>query len=436
MAITTPAKRRLLRTAALVGASSLLLAACTGGEAEPEESATSTASGEVDLAGTTVSISVPATEAGTNPYIAIAEQYMAEFPDRTVEVTELPGDSYANSVRTQLQAGNAADIIYVTPGGGNPQSMIPFAEAGFLEPLTGTSAESTVPETSRGLFSVDGEIYAQGLDLTVVTAVVNESARTADGYEFPDDFAGLLDSCAGPAADGKSVYVIAGTAVPNTGLTSMLLAASRVYVDDPDWNDKRMAGEVTFAGTQGWHDTLQAIIDLDEAGCFQEGAAGGDFGSITGGLGQGTSYAAFIPAGAASQLSEETGSEFVLAAVPGVTAESTTIYASVNNALSVTADSENKDAALAYLDWLAQPANTEAYADLAGLLPVTGVDVANLPDAYLPIADYLESGNYYPLPNQGWESGEVYNALGTGVQGLLTGQTTVEAVLEAMDAAY
>ncbi|MDN4477919.1 extracellular solute-binding protein [Demequina sp. SYSU T00039] len=420
---------RPFRAAALAGAGALALAACSSAVGDTPEDG-----GTVD--GSSISISVPATEAGVNPHVEFAERYMAEFPDRTVEVVELPGDGYANSTRTQLQAGNAADLIYVTPGAGNPQSLLPFAEAGFLESLSGTSAESTVPASSAALFGSDGEIYAQGLDLTVIASVANDTAMAAAGYALPDDFGALLASCADVQADDASVYVIAGTAVPNTGLLGISLAGARVYAEDPDWNMRRAAGEVTFADTAAWHDTLEAVIELQEAGCFQDGAEGGDFGTITVGLGQGTSYAAFIPSGAAEQLATETGSEFSLHALPGATAESTTVYASVNNALALTSGSKNKAAALAFLDWMAQPENLAAYGETSGNLPVGDLDPADLPAAYAPIADFIAEADYLPLPNQSWSSGEVYNALGAGIQGLLTGQTTVEDVLAAMDAAW
>ena len=47
-----------------------------------------------------------------------------------------------------------------------------------------------------------------------------------------------------------------------------------------------------------------------------------------------------------------------------------------------------------------------------------------------------DPSKHVPLPNLFWPNGGVYDALGTGVQGLLTGQATPEVVLEAMDAAW
>ncbi len=83
---------------------------------------------------------------------------------------------------------------------------------------------------------------------------------------------------------------------PNPGLMTMAISATRVYAETPDWNQQRADGDVTFADDEGWQDTLQTVVDMNEAGCFQEGVAGGGFDAITQGIAQGTSLSAFVPA--------------------------------------------------------------------------------------------------------------------------------------------
>jgi raffinose/stachyose/melibiose transport system substrate-binding protein len=82
------------------------------------------------------------------------------------------------------------------------------------------------------------------------------------------------------------------------------------------------------------------------------------------------------------------------------------------------------------------PEEAKAYADLAGLVPITGVTADDLLPSYEPIGDLLENGEYTPLPLETWPNPAVYDALGVGVQGLLTGQKTVDQVLADMDAAW
>ncbi len=53
-----------------------------------------------------------------------------------------------------------------------------------------------------------------------------------------------------------------------------------------------------------------------------------------------------------------------------------------------------------------------------------------------PVADLLTDGDYVALPNLEWPNPAVYDALATGVQGLLSGQGDIQTVLENMDRAW
>ncbi len=95
-----------------------------------------------------------------------------------------------------------------------------------------------------------------------------------------------------------------------------------------------------------------------------------------------------------------------------------------------------KASAQAFLDWAAEPENAQHFAEISGAVPITGIDPATLLPSYEPIGELLSSGAYTGVPNASWPNPAVYEALGTGVQGLLTGQSTVDQILEDMDAAW
>ena len=218
----------------------------------------------------------------------------------------------------------------------------------------------------------------------------------------------------------------------------MSLAASRVYAGDPKWNEKRAAKETTFAGSDGWKASLEAVTALNDAGCFQKGAAGAGFDAITKGLASGNSVAGFIPGPSWKQLkTAAAGSEFNVRALPAEASSEGFVYASANYAFSINAASKNKDAAKAFLDWAAEPEQTKAFAEIDGALPVTGLDSYDFNGgAYKNVGDLIKDGKYGPLPNSQWPNSAVYDALATGVQGLITGQKTADQVLQAMDTAW
>jgi raffinose/stachyose/melibiose transport system substrate-binding protein len=364
---------------------------------------------------------------------------MKSHPNVKITFNPQPNDSYDQTLRTQLQAGNASDVVVTAPGSGTGRSILPLVQAGFLEPLD-DAAKKLVPTGSEALFGTDGKVYGQAPEITVVGMVANETAAKAAGISaFPSDFSSLEEQCKTLESSGKSFFALAGSAAPNTGLMAMSLAASRVYAEDPKWNEKRTAKETTFAGSDGWKASLEAVTKMNDAGCFQKGAAGAGFDAITKGLASGTSVAGFIPGPSWKQLkSAAADSDFDVRGIPAEQgSDKGFVFASANYAFSINAASKNKDAAKAFLDWAAQPEQTKAFAEIDGALPVSGLDSYDFNGgAYKNVGDLIKGGKYGPLPNSQWPNSAVYDALATGVQGLITGQKTADQVLQAMDTAW
>ena len=88
-----------------------------------------------------------------------------------------------------------------------------------------------------------------------------------------------------------------------------------------------------------------------------------------------------------------------------------------------------------FIDWLATPEEAVAFAELR-VRRRSSVRLPRICSRRSPVGELLESGAFTGLPNAAWPNAGVYDALGTGVQGLLTGQKTVEQVLDDMDAAW
>lgn len=409
-------------------AGALVLAGCSGttdngGESTEEPTAVG------------FSIMVAAANDADDYYAQLAAQY-AEEAGIEIEVIPYPSDAYNTQVTTQLQAGNAADMMILSPGTGQPISVITLAEAGFLEPLDGASA-SILPAGSEAQFQIDGETFAQPTSLTPVGMVFNVTSAEEAGIEYPSTYEDLLTACADARDAGKTFTVLAGGIPFNTGLFSMLISATRVYAETPDWNEQRAAGDVTFADS-GWRDVLEDVLEMNESGCFQDGAAGGTFDNITAGLGGGTSLTAAVPGSAAASISTATGSDLNVQAFPPASGQDAFTLTGANYAWGINASSDDdvKASAQAFLDWAAEPENAQHFAEISGAVPITGIDPATLLPSYKPIGELLATGAYTGVPNAAWPNPAVYETLGTGVQGLLTGQSTVDQVLEDMDAAW
>jgi raffinose/stachyose/melibiose transport system substrate-binding protein len=406
----------------------LVLAGCSG---SPDNGG-----GSTEEAGATgFSIMVAQANDADDYYAQLAAEY-AEEAGIEIEVIPYPSDAYNTQLTTQLQAGNAADMMITSPGTGQPISVITLAEAGFLEPLDEASA-SILPVGSEAQFQIDGDTFAQPTSLTPVGMVFNVTAGDEASIEYPETYEDLLEACSTARDAGKTFTVLAGAIPFNTGLLSQLISATRVYAETPDWNEQRAAGDVTFADS-GWREVLEDIVEMNDSGCFQDGAAGGTFDSITAGLGGGTSLTAAVPGSAAASISSATGSELNVQAFPPADGQDAFTLTGANYAWAINASSDDavKASAQAFLDWAAEPENAQHFAEISGAVPITGIDAATLLPSYEPIGELLSSGAYTSIPNSGWPNPAVYDTLGAGVQGLLTGQKTVDQVLDEMDAAW
>ncbi|MGY1651112.1 ABC transporter substrate-binding protein [Geodermatophilus sp. SYSU D01119] len=423
--------RRIGVLVAVPALSALTLAACGGGD--DSGSGGSGGSGSAD--GFTFAFE-NASGGAENPWLVLAEQY-SEETGVEIETQALPPDSYGLTIRTQLQGGNAPDLMMFSPGAGQANAVLPLAEADLLEPL-GEESASLVPAGSESLYGIDGEVYAQPTNLIPVGMTWNAGAASDAGVDVPADTDALIDACGPLADDGKSLFVVAGSVPPNPGLMAMAISATRVYAETPDWNEQRADGDVSFADSEGWQETLQTVVDLNEAGCFQQGAAGGGFDAITQGITQGTALGAFLPGSSANELANATpGLELEVQPFPAAAGGEPYVLASSNYALSINAAAEDpqKEAARDFLAWMAEPENAARFTEIQGGVAITGPD-ENLNPVFEPVRELLESGSYAPLPNLSWPNPGVYDALATGVQGLIAGQGDVQSVLEGVDQAW
>ena len=234
----------------------------------------------------------------------------------------------------------------------------------------------------------------------------NPTAASDAGTQLPEDIDALIDSCAGLTGDGKSFFAIAGSAPPNVGLMAQSISATRVYAETPDWNEQRADGSVTFADSQGLarhpadHPRPERGRLLPARCCgrrlrrHHERHRAGDVAERLHPRRRGRR--------AHSERSRASPSRFSRSRRRG--GGEPYILASPNYAIAITAASDDpqKQAAQAFLDWLAEPENAAKLAEVAGNVPVAGLEDATLPPQYEPVKTLIQDGDFVPLPANVW----------------------------------
>ncbi|MCM0616826.1 extracellular solute-binding protein [Paenarthrobacter sp. TYUT067] len=374
-----------------------------------------------------------------NPYEAVAKKFEASHPNIKINMVTTPIDQYANVLKTQLTGGNAPDVFFGASGSGGSNALLGYADAGFLMDLTDLEwANKQVPDNAKGLFYKDDKQFALPVSIAPIVMITNETAAKAAGITLPKTTDDLMKVCETRAAAGKSTVALPGSVPGGAGLFLMEIAASTVYSEESDWNQKRADNKTTFAGTQGWKDALQQVVDMNKAKCFQPGAEGGTFDQLAPLISSGDALMTSAPANQLSNLQKAaTGQTITVSTIPGESEDKTRLFASPSDALAVNAATKNKDAALEFLKYWTDTQVATEFAETRGDAPISIVTTGEVPEKLAPIAPLLkDQEKYLPLANLSWPNPEVYTALGSGVQGLLTGQTTVDQVLAAADAAW
>lgn len=375
---------------------------------------------------------------GVNPYVTVTNAFNASQTKYKVTWVEKgAAGTYGTALNTAAQAGALPDVFMTKPGIGDLNSLIPLAKAGLLAPLDGTPAASTILPSERTTMLYKGKVYAAAFDVTPVGVTANTTLMKKLGVTWPTSYSSMISLCKKLVTQDKTLFVLAGAAGPNTGLMTQLMAANTVYSKDPAWNVKREAKKVKFATSTEWKKTMNQVAEMTKAGCFQEKAEAGSFGTINTLIASGAAIAAFVPGGTAVDWMKRDKVRYDVYPMPtGTTSADTRILNSVSYAASINKKTKNLAAAKAFVNYISSPTGQAVFTKVTGSLTNKWVFDPTAQPWFTPIASLIGQGKFVPQPNSSWSNAQVYTKLGSGIQGLLTGQATVDAVLQSMDAAW
>jgi raffinose/stachyose/melibiose transport system substrate-binding protein len=396
--------------------------------AQPTQASAAAQSGQQ----VTISLSFIAT--GSEQMAPLIDAFQKANPNIKVNVQYLPQATLGQATVTALQAGNAPDVLYTNGGTGQLHSVFALGKAGYLTDLSQRAWAKDVPAAAHDMYYDGTKLYGVPMGLSLVGVVYNTALFQQLGLEIPSTFPALVDLCGKVKAAGKTPMALAGQA---PGLYAQAPAANTVYAANPNWNEDRAAGKVTFANTPGWQMALQEFQDLNTAGCFQDGASADTIVKAFQMLGNEQAVMFLAPSAAIGGiLGVNQNFKAAMFPVPGPTADSTRAVTEYNDSFSVNAKSQNQDAALKLVDFLAQPDQLKSYAKIQGEISVPDSVTGTVPDLYSSFGPLLQQKKTVTLPSLIWPNPAVGTALTPDMQGLLTGQKSIPDVLTDLDNAW
>jgi raffinose/stachyose/melibiose transport system substrate-binding protein len=387
-----------------------------------------------------VTISMLITTTGQSGWQVLIPNFERVYPNITVTATYATSGTGINQLETtELAGGNAPDLLAVSPGCGQPLSICKLAKAGYLAPLINE------PWAKRSLpLATSLDKYGQGL-FAFTPAVDPEGIFTNDalfkklGLSIPQTFPQLLTVCQKAKADGTAALVFAG----GTPFTTFMaeLSVGTVYAKDKTWLAELRAGKTTFEATAGWHQALQEVIDMSNAGCFQPGALGTSSSDALADFAQGQGLMTMQLCSFKGEIDLD-GPQFPFSfhLFPGGTSPTqirTLVNLSASLGINAHSSAANQAAAKAFIDFIARPKQNALYAQTIGGLTqyqflkqqVSGFMGSD-------IATMIEDRAWVVNPLETFWNASVLTVLQQDGAGLLTGQVSIDDFLNAMDAAW
>jgi len=366
------------------------------------------------------------------------DDYKSANPDFEFNLSFSPADQLQTSLRAQLAAGNAPDIHAVYPGNGSAMSMVQLSKANLLADLSSQPWTQKIPEGFKGAYQNDGKTFIFSPGTSVLGAIYNKKAFATAGVEPPTTWSELLSVC--EKLKKKGIVPIAlGAQTPwVTQLIDYALVPSTVYSKQPDFDDKMTAGSASFADS-GWRDAMEKYLELQKRGFFNDNPNGTTYEQATSMVGTGKAAMA-VQVSAVLQAFREAApapDDLGMFPFPGsdVAAENW-IPGGIVVGLGVSAKSKNMDADLKFIEYCAQPATVNAWAEAVACVPLYSEGEAKVDPVLKPFLPYLTDNKAVPFMDQRWPNAEVQPTHFAVVQELLGGRNTVDGALKKMDEAY
>jgi len=387
-----------------------------------------------------ITISMLAGTGAQPSFEVLIANFERAYPNITVSATYAPsGTVFDELEKTELAAGNAPDILNTTPGCGTPISVCVLAGAGYLAPIRDARWTKwslplviSLSKEGQGLFTFLTTVGPGGVFTN------NDLFKRLD-LKVPQTFPQLLELCRQATADG-TVALNFGTDNQEFDWLIMDLATANVYGKDKHWAAERKAGTVTFEGTPGWYETLQEVIDMNDAGCFEPGATGTAQAQAIAEFAQGQGLMIALTSGQKGALDADSPQfSYSFHPFPGGTSrDQTRTQVNMGTGLSVNAHSSpaNQAAAQTFIDFVARPAQDALYAKIKGSITQYQFLHAQVQPFMSSFAPIFADHEYVMNPDQTWWNPNVLLTLQQDEVGLLTGQSTVDGILSALDAAW
>lgn len=379
--MTTRPSMTAARRFVALGSSALLVAALGASVSAQDEVQTS---GWEELGD--VTLRVAGENASVDSLTALADAFMADNPNVTVELDFKDFDSYMATVLNVADLPDAPDILfgnqgYVTDGAlvgaGLIASLEPYYEAYGWGDWYGEGAMDQFRFTEDGVTFGEGPRWGISESADFVGVFYNAAKLDELGLEVPTTFA-EFESAVAAAAEAGELPIKLGNlqAWPGTHTAGIAQGAFWPAAEGRSWVFGAEGADFSSEANTGAFETFKAWVDN---GWINEDANGLDYDQAWQEFADGDGV--FLPAGSwlTAGLFERMGEDVGFIAPPPGESGKVGAIAALSLPFHISSKSQNQDLAAGFIDFVMSPENGQSYYD-AGRVPAAAGSVGEATD--------------------------------------------------------
>lgn len=354
---------------------------------------------------------------------AVIDEFSKEYPEVEVELVTVPDAEQV--IKSRLATGSMPEVFTDWPL--NPDYKL-FAKEGYLYDMSDQAYLSNANQEVLDMTKVDGTYYTVPLSLNYTGIYYNVDIFEANGLKVPESYEALLEVCTKLEANGVQPFMVSDKDVWTIGAFADR-AMGLIFDDKGELFETVGKGEKSVGDSEGFMTMVNQILKIREYA-----------GTDTLGIGYEQAVADFANGKAAMMyqgtwmlpLVKKANPDMNVAMFPypAVEASETRVGVNIDNAVCISAGTEEIELANAFVGFITSTKGAQIYADMDGS-PSAIKGVKSDSDEFAAIEALVEEGKTFRISRTYWKPGMIQDLQGN-IQ-LLILDKDIDAFVNAMD---
>lgn len=373
------------------------------------------------------------------PYLQdAANAFEKAHPGVHVQLVESPSNTYQTTVRAQLAANHAPDVMFVWGGSGNAMAVQELAKAELLEDLSSHPWVSKIGDTANSLVSNGGKVYALNTYENPTGVFYNKDLMNKLGVSVPKTFSDLLSWCKTVSSKG-TIPIALGNQTGYLNIEVPLeIANSLSYSQDPNFGKEVSSGNFNWTNSSLWKDSLtkglQEYMQMNDAKCFEPNSTGYSDTQANDLVSSGKALGVDIISAAVPTVKKGNPQlKYDMFEIPATdNANDTYLTANTGAAYAVNKASTNLAAANAFIDFMGEDSQLGAASQANFGVPYAPTKDTQVQEDMQGISSLYSAGKTALWQTNFWPNANVKQTMIAQDENLILGKTDIPSVVAAV----